>query len=120
MLIFVESFSRMSDIKDEPTEAVTNPTTDGPKTENGDSNTAAVDSKPEQGNGAEEAKKTPEKSHHNGPRTYENGMLKTSASADANPKRNSKYDPSVLRTTDNPKEIRGQVDSSSYLYLTCH
>lgn len=111
----------MSDINEEPTETVTNPTTDEPKkSENGDSNTATVESKPELGTGAEKANKTPGKGHQSGPRTYENGMLKTSASADANPKRNSKYDPSILRSTDNPKEIRGQVDCSSYLYFTCH
>lgn len=41
-------------------------------------------------------------------RTYENGMLKTSAREEKGGK-NSKYDPSVLPQTDDPKKIRAQV-----------
>jgi lupus La protein len=41
-------------------------------------------------------------------RTYENGVLKTSAHQHEG-KNNSKYDPSVLPVTDDPKQIRSQV-----------
>ena len=43
------------------------------------------------------------------PRTYEDGVLKTSAREDPYAKSNSKYDPSILPQTDDPKKIRAQV-----------
>lgn len=100
--------------KVEPTEAIT---TDIPKNnENGapkfeaDEKETKVDLKTEPDNAAEEGK-GPEK-QPTGPRTYENGMLKTSASIQyERGGKNSKYDPSVLKTSENPKEIRGQVGS---------
>lgn len=107
----------MSEVKNEATEATTNPSIEEPKNnENGADKAATedketvVDVKAESGNGTEEAKQ-PEKKP-SGPRTYENGMLKTSASVQYDRGgKNSKYDPSVLKTSDNPKEIRGQVGS---------
>ena len=42
-------------------------------------------------------------------RTYEDGVLKTSAQESPYGKNNSKYDPSVLPETDDPKKIRAQV-----------
>jgi lupus La protein len=107
----------MSESKVEPTEASTNPTTDGPKNnENGDakaaaeSNETALDSNTDQEKGAEVTGQPEKKHEQSGARTYDNGMLKTSATIQYDHgSRNSKYDPSVLRTSDNPKEIRGQV-----------
>jgi lupus La protein len=40
-------------------------------------------------------------------RTYDNGVLKTSGQEGRG--RNSKYDPSILPTTDDPSKIRAQV-----------
>ena len=43
-------------------------------------------------------------------RTYEDGVLKTSAREDRNDRsKNSKYDPSVLPETNDPQLIRNQV-----------
>jgi lupus La protein len=50
-------------------------------------------------------------------RIGEDGVLKTSAQIDYNRKNHSKYDPSVLPTTDDPSKIRAQVCSSSALLL---
>lgn len=58
---------------------------------------------------SEEKIATPDKTPEKKPRTYENGVLKTSAQESPERKRNSKYDPSVLPTTNDPKEIRAQV-----------
>jgi hypothetical protein len=45
-----------------------------------------------------------------GPRTYDNGVLKTTRKVDDKDyKNNSKYDPTVLPETDDAKEIRKQV-----------
>jgi hypothetical protein len=61
-----------------------------------------------QKNGASE-KKGAKTYHGQGKlRTYENGMLKTSA-IEQKRRENSKYDPSVLEISADPKEIRGQV-----------
>ena len=57
----------------------------------------------------EEKIATPDHTPEKKPRTYENGVLKTSAQESPERKRNSKYDPSVLPTTNDPKEIRAQV-----------
>jgi len=43
--------------------------------------------------------------------TYENGMLKTTARERDDGRSNSKYDPSILPETDDPKKIRAQVGS---------
>lgn len=105
----------MSDSKVEASDATTIPTMDEPKNKNGDATAAsdeketAVDLNADEGDDAEEKERRKKQSGRNGPRTYENGMLKTSATAD-NGNRNSKYDPSVLKTSDSPKEIRGQVE----------
>jgi lupus La protein len=60
--------------------------------------------------------KTEEKTEENGttqkknPRTYENGVLKTSGQVqEGRGVKNSKYDPSILPTTDDPSKIRAQV-----------
>jgi lupus La protein len=105
----------MSDNKEEPTEATTNPTSDESKpSEDGgvEANVvdeeAEIDSRGTRENDAGEAQK---KQTKNGARTYENGMLKTTATEQPDRGRNSKYDPSILKTSDNPKEIRGQVSS---------
>jgi lupus La protein len=50
------------------------------------------------GNGTPQSKKQ---------RTYDNGVLKTSGQEGRG--RNSKYDPSILPTTDDPSKIRAQV-----------
>ena len=54
-------------------------------------------------------------------RTYENGMLKTSARILDNKKSHSKYDASVLPETDDPSKIRAQVCSNKILaaHSTC-
>jgi lupus La protein len=121
-LMSIEASLAMSDSKVEPTEATTNPTTEEPKNiENGDSKPTteddkiSFDSKPEDRKDAEEEQQREKKPRHNGPRTYDNGMLKTSASVSLHGNRNSKYDPSVLETTDNPKEIRGQVGCCKHM-----
>lgn len=46
----------------------------------------------------------------NGPRFYENGVLKTTAQQIEGAS-NSRYDPSILETTDDAAKIRGQVGS---------
>jgi lupus La protein len=105
----------MSDSKVEAAESTTNPTMDKPKNESGDAKAApedketSADSDADQGMDADEQGE--KRSARRGPRTYENGMLKTSAITQyQHTNRNSKYDPSVLKTSDNPKEIRGQVE----------
>ncbi|RFU24627.1 hypothetical protein B7463_g11720, partial [Scytalidium lignicola] len=61
--------------------------------------------------GVEKAKDEGEsKSHEPKVRKDENGILKTSARSYENPRKNSKYDPSVLPETDDPKKIRAQVE----------
>lgn len=51
-----------------------------------------------------------EKKEMNGLRTYEDGVLKTSAREDATDRnKNSKYDPSILPETDDARLIRNQV-----------
>jgi lupus La protein len=54
-------------------------------------------------------------------RTYENGMLKTSARIQEDRKSQSKYDASVLPETDDPSKIRAQVCSNKILaaHSTC-
>lgn len=47
----------------------------------------------------------------------ENGVLKTSAQIDDDRKNYSKYDPTVLPTTDDPSKIRAQVCSNAVLLL---
>ena len=108
---------KMSDSEIVPTEATTNPTMDEAKNENGNAKTTveeketAADSNSSQGNDAEEKEQREEKSARNGPKTYEKGMLKTTATVQYDKTySNSKYDPSVLKTSDDPKEIRGQVE----------
>lgn len=49
------------------------------------------------------------KSEESKVRVYDNGVLKTSARTQEDPRKNSKYDPSVLPETDDPKKIRAQV-----------
>lgn len=100
------SDSKVEDAQPEPAPSTTPETTkleeDTPatKTEDGDSKTESKDTK----------KKGSEKREKNGVRTYEDGVLKTSAQEDPNDRRNnSKYDPSVLPETDDPKLIRNQV-----------
>lgn len=54
--------------------------------------------------------RSPENKATNGVRTYEDGMLKTSAREDQYDRsKNSKYDPSILPETDDPVLIRNQV-----------
>jgi hypothetical protein len=109
----------MSDLKVESAEVATNPTNEI-KSENGGveaavetdaaaSKDAEAESKGDQSDTKEV--KQEQKNGHDGVRTYENGMLKTSAQEQPEFSRNSKYDPSVLAVTDNPKAIRGQVGS---------
>lgn len=53
---------------------------------------------------------TEKERENNGVRTYEDGVLKTSAIEDLkDPRKNNKYDPSVLPETDDPQLIRNQV-----------
>lgn len=108
-------FSTMSDNKEEPTEATTNPTGDESKpNEGGGVKSTVVDEETEiesRGTGEDDAGGAQKRQTKNGTRTYENGMLKTSATEQSDRGRNSKYDPSILKTSDNPKEIRGQVSS---------
>ena len=62
-----------------------------------------IDLKDTKTNGADKKEK-------NGLRTYEDGVLKTSAKEDATDrKKNSKYDPSILPETDDAQLIRNQV-----------
>jgi lupus La protein len=98
------SDSKVEDAQPEPsiTQETTKMEKDAPetKTEVGDSTTESKDTK----------KNDSEKREKNGVRTYEDGVLKTSAQEDLNDRRNnSKYDPSVLPETDDPKLIRNQV-----------
>jgi lupus La protein len=54
--------------------------------------------------------KDTEKKEKNGIRTYEDGVLKTTAQEDLKDRRkNSKYDPSILPETDDAQLIRNQV-----------
>lgn len=100
----------MADSKVDQVEAATNPTTDEPKNaEQETSKPVPSDSATVNDAAAEQLDDSERKPR--GPRTYDNGMLKTSAKETLDRKNNSKYDPSVLQTTDNPKEIRGQVGS---------
>ncbi|KAH8585577.1 hypothetical protein B0O99DRAFT_646619 [Bisporella sp. PMI_857] len=55
------------------------------------------------------SEETEKKSKTSGPRKYEDGVLKTSAQEDTNPKANSKYDPSILPESNDASQIRGQV-----------
>ena len=48
----------------------------------------------------------------------DNGVLKTKAQVDETRRNHSKYDPSVLPTTDDPKKIRAQVCSNVVLLLS--
>lgn len=122
----------MSDSKAELTAAVPNPAHEETAIkESGSVKASAVgekanaESKDGAQNGDGEAKRAEGKNGQNEVRTYDNGMLKTTAREHQDRDKNSKYDPSVLKTSDNPKEIRGQVGSTprparSYPVLTVH
>ncbi|KAH8804726.1 hypothetical protein F5884DRAFT_822688 [Xylogone sp. PMI_703] len=89
--------------------------------------TASLPEQQTEGNGAEVGKTTPANGNADGGpvksedeekvksperhvRTDANGVLKTSARSYDDPRKNSKYDPSVLPETDDPKKIRAQVE----------
>ena len=132
----------MSDLKVEATEpdpsATSLPNDETVNKEGGDSSaptdpTAETESKPANGEVKEEAveKKAENGSDHKDEnagkkqdrkRYDENGVLKTTAKQDWDDhKNNSKYDPSILPTTDDPVKIRAQVDSCIALLLhPCH
>jgi hypothetical protein len=55
----------------------------------------------------------------NGPRFYENGVLKTTAQQIEGAS-NSRYDPSILETTDDAAKIRGQVGSCKSARVSGH
>jgi hypothetical protein len=97
------STAKVEDAQPEPVLSTTQETTkmeeDTPATkiEDGD---VKIESKDAKKNGTEK----------NGFRTYEDGVLKTSAREDHKDRsKNSKYDPSVLPDTDDPQLIRNQV-----------
>lgn len=117
---------KMSDLKVEATEpdpsATSLPNDQTVKTEVADSSEPTVkdtdmaDSKPANGEAAVK-EESADKNGENGAeskkdtRRYdENGVLKTNAKQDwKDPKKNSKYDPSILPNTDDPAKIRAQV-----------
>jgi lupus La protein len=78
------------------------------KTENSDNKDGATLDSKEIKNEDKEEKKPKQ-------RTYENGMLKTSARIQDDRKSQSKYDASVLPETDDPSKIRAQVCSNKIL-----
>jgi lupus La protein len=84
------------------------------KTENSDNKNGATSSSKEVKSEDKEEKKPKQ-------RTYENGMLKTSARIQDDRKSQSKYDASVLPETDDPSKIRAQVRSNKILaaHSTC-
>jgi lupus La protein len=100
------STAKVEDAQPEPVSSTTQETTkmeeDTPATkiEDGDVKSEVKNAK----------KNGTEKKEKNGPPTYENGILKTTVREDVNDRsKNSKYDPSVLPETDDPKLIRNQV-----------
>jgi lupus La protein len=78
------------------------------KTENNDNKDEAISDSKEIKSEDKEEKKPKQ-------RTYENGMLKTSARIQDDRKSQSKYDASVLPETDDPSKIRAQVCSNKIL-----
>jgi lupus La protein len=84
------------------------------KTENSDNKNGATSNSKEVKSEDKEEKKPKQ-------RTYENGMLKTSARIQDDRKSQSKYDASVLPETDDPSKIRAQVRSNKILaaHSTC-
>lgn len=118
----------MSDLKVESAEVPANPTSEI-KSENGgveaavETDAAASKNAEAESNGDQadtKEVKHEQKNGRNGVRTYENGMLKTSAQEQLDSDKNSKYDPSVLAITDNPQEIRGQVGSYKTRVVSPH
>jgi hypothetical protein len=119
----------MSDPKLDPETNITPPTNDAAVKENGDAAPApekSEDVKPEakdteMSEGVKEEDVKDEKKDEKKPKSYDNGILKTTRRADESGdfKKNSKYDPSVLPETDNAAEIRKQVWSYDFLrYFT--
>ena len=100
------STAKVEEAQPEPVPSATQETTkmeedsSATKIEDGD---VKIESKDAEKNGTEKKEK-------NGFRTYEDGVLKTSAREDHKDRsKNSKYDPSVLPETDDPQLIRNQV-----------
>jgi lupus La protein len=94
----------------------TNGITEVEEKETAEKNEAVTNIKAENGDEKTEENGTP---RYKKQRTYDNGVLKTSGQVqEGEGARNSKYDPSILPTTDDPSKIRAQVCSSMTLLPT--
>jgi lupus La protein len=92
----------------------TNGTTEVEEASTIEKNEATADVEEEKSDDKTEDNGAPQKKKQ---RTYDDGVLKTSGKVKENA-RNSKYDPSVLPTTDDPGKIRAQVCSNMTLLPT--
>jgi len=101
------STAKVEDAQPEPVPSTTQEST---KTEE-DTPATKTDDKDVKTEFKDTKKNGTEKKDKNGLRTYEDGVLKTSAQEDPSDRRNnSKYDPSVLPETNDPQLIRNQVE----------